>query len=387
MNREEETAPLGPQRGLFEIPDGLTYLNCAYMSPQLREVRRVGEEAVARKSRPWEITPRDFFEDSETVRALFARVVGGDAEGVAIIPSVSYGMAVATANIPLETGQNVVVLEEQFPSNVYPWRELAKRHGAEVVTIPRPFAGHDWTSAVLERVDERTAVLAVPNCHWTDGSLLDLRRAGERAREVGAALVVDATQSLGAYPLDVREVRPDFLVSAAYKWLLGPYSLGFLYVGEAYQGGAPIEHNWLNREDSENFAGLVDYRDGFQPGARRYDVGERSNPVLLPMAIAALQQILGWGVGKISESIGGLTDLIEAEAEKRGIEAIPKERRGRHMIGLGIGPEAPPDLAARLASENVFVSVRGGSLRVSPHLYNTERDVERLFDSLDRHLR
>ena len=201
------------------------------------------------------------------------------------------------------------------------------------------------------------------------------------------ALVVDATQSLGAQPLDVSEVRPDFLISAAYKWLLGPYSLGFMYVSEAYRGGTPIEHNWLNRESSEDFAGLVDYRDNFQPGARRYDVGERSNPVLLPMAIVALRQVLDWGVGAISESIGKLTDLVEKEAEKRGIEAIPKERRGRHMIGLGLGPDAPRDLAARLAGENVFVSVRGRSLRVSPHLYNNERDLERLFDSLDRHLR
>lgn len=174
----------GSERGLFEIPDDLAYLNCAYMSPQLRSVREVGEEAVARKSRPWEISPRDFFEGSETARKLFARVVGGEAEGIAIVPSVSYGMAVATANVLLKARQNVVVLEEQFPSNVYPWRELAKRVGAEVVTVLRP-RDHDWTSAVLEYVNERTAVVAVPNCHWTDGSVLDLVRTGERARRSG----------------------------------------------------------------------------------------------------------------------------------------------------------------------------------------------------------
>lgn len=377
---------LGSQRELFEIPEDIAYLNCAYMSPQLRAVRAVGEEAVARKSRPWEIFPRDFFENSETARTLFAYLVGGDAEGVATIPSVSYGMAIATANIPIKAGQNVVVLEEQFPSNVYPWRELAKRMGAAVVTVPRP-AGQDWTSAVLDRVDERTAVVAVPNCHWTDGSFLDLVRTGERAREVGAALVVDATQSLGAYPLDVSEVRPDFLVSAAYKWLLGPYSLGFLYVSEAYREGVPIEHNWISREGSEDFARLVEYTDTYGPGARRYDVGERSNFVLLPMAIEALRQILAWGVENIAASLRRLTDRIEAEAERLGMEAVPKSMRVGHMIGLGLGPEAPKDLAIRLAEENVFVSVRGRNLRVSPHLYNTERDVERLFDSLLRHVR
>jgi selenocysteine lyase/cysteine desulfurase len=218
---------LETQRHLFEIPEEISYLNCAYMSPQLRAVREAGEKAVARKSHPWEISPRDFFENSETARELFARLVGGDMDGVAIIPSVSYGMAVATANVPVKRGHNVVVLAEQFPSNVYPWRELAKRKEAAVVTVPRP-RDHDWTTAALACVDEETAVVAVPNCHWTDGSLLDLARVGERAREVGAALVIDAIQSLGAHPFDVREVQPDFLVASSYKWLLGPYGLGFL---------------------------------------------------------------------------------------------------------------------------------------------------------------
>lgn len=378
--------PLSSQRELFEIPEEVAYLNCAYMSPQLRTVRAAGIEAVARKSRPWEISPHDFFEDSETARELFAELIGGEAQGVAIVPSVSYGMAVATANLPLKAGQNVVVLEEQFPSNVYPWRELSKRTGAEVLTVPRS-ADHDWTSRVLERVNERTAVVAVPNCHWTDGSVLDLVRTGERARQVGAALVVDATQSLGAHPLDVMEVRPDFLVCAAYKWLLGPYSIGFLYASENYWQGTPIEHNWISREGSEDFARLVEYTDAYGPGARRYDVGERSNFVLLPMAIEALRQILAWGVENIAASLRGLTDHIEDEAEKLGIQTVPAAMRVGHMIGLGLGPEAPEDLAARLAEENVFVSVRGQNLRVSPHLYNTERDVERLFDSLARHLR
>jgi selenocysteine lyase/cysteine desulfurase len=372
---------LGDQRELFEMPEEVAYLNCAYMSPQLRSVREIGERAVARKSRPWEITPNDFFEDAEKTRVLFARLIGGEADGVALIPAVSYGMAVAAANVKVEPEENILLLEEQFPSNVYPWRELAKHSGAKLVTVPRP-ADHDWTSVVLEYMDENAAVVAVPNCHWTDGSLVDLARVGGRARQAGAALVVDAIQSLGAYPFDVGEVRPDFLVTSAYKWLLGPYGVGFMYVGEEYREGVPIEHNWINRRGSEDFSRLVDYQDAFQSGARRYDVGERSNFVLLPMANEALRQILDWGVENVSETIGELTDLIEEEARKRGIEAVPAKRRGRHMIGLRLGSRAPEDLAARLAKERVFVSVRGESVRVSPHLYNTEEDVDRLFAAL-----
>jgi selenocysteine lyase/cysteine desulfurase len=373
---------LGDQRELFEVPDDIAYLNCAYMSPQLRSVREVGEAAVARKSRPWEITPDDFFRDSEEIRALFARLVGGEADGVALIPSVSYGISLAAANVPVREDEKILILEDQFPSNVYPWRELATRRGATLVTVPRP-EDHDWTRAVLEEIDERVAVVAVPNCHWTDGSLLDLSPVGAAAREAGAAFVVDAIQSLGAHPFDVAEVGPDFLVASAYKWLLGPYSVGFMYAGEGFREGTPIEHNWINRRGSEDFSGLVNYEDAFQPGARRYDVGERSNFALLPMAAEALRQILDWGVENVSETIGALTDSVEERARELGIHTIPKERRARHMIGLRLGPDAPPDLASRLAARNVFVSVRGESVRVSPHLYNAEKDVERLFAALD----
>jgi selenocysteine lyase/cysteine desulfurase len=129
---------LGSQRDLFEIPQHIAYLNCAYMSPQIRRAREVGESAVSRKSRPWEITPGHFFEDVEVVRTLFARLVGADADGVAVIPSVSYGISVAAANVPVHEGEKIIILEDQFPSNVYSWRELASREGADLVTVPRP---------------------------------------------------------------------------------------------------------------------------------------------------------------------------------------------------------------------------------------------------------
>ena len=324
---------LSSQRQLFEIPEDITYLNCAYMSPQPRGIRETGEKSLALKSEPWKVTPQDFFEESERARDLFAEIIHAEADGVAIVPSVSYGIAVAAANLSVQRGQNILVLDEQFPSNVYPWRELAVERAANLVTVPRP-EDDDWTTALLDHIDEHTAIVAAPNCHWTDGSLVDLVRVGAAVREAGAALVVDATQSLGAHPFDVSEVRPDFLISAGYKWLLGPYSLGFMYVSEEYREGTPIEQNWIVRERSEDFARLVDYRDGFQPGARRYDVGERSNFVLLPMANAAVRQVLDWGVENISETIGLLTERIEKSAAKFGLGATAEDYRGRHMIGL-----------------------------------------------------
>lgn len=375
------STPLPSQRDHFDIPDGITYLNCAYMSPLLRSVCAAGEAGVRRKARPWQLRPADFFGESEELRTLFARLIGGDADGIAIIPSVSYAMAIAAANLPSAPGRRILMLADQFPSNVYPWQDLARRTGATVVTIPRP-PDHDWTAAVLAAIDERVAIVAVPNCHWTDGGLLDLAHIGHACRAAGAALVVDATQSLGAHPLDVGSIQPDFMVAAAYKWLLGPYGLAFMYVAPRHRKGIPLEHNWLNREGSEDFRGLVDYREGFQPGARRYDMGERSNPILLPMAAVALRQLLDWGVPAIGRTLAALTLVAERGAHALGFDATPADRRAGHMIGLRIPATIAADLDARLAAANVFVSMRGSSMRVSPHLYNTPGDIERLLEVL-----
>jgi selenocysteine lyase/cysteine desulfurase len=368
------------QRDLFEMPDDIAYLNCAYMGPLLRRSRAAGEPGLARKSRPWRITAPDFFKESEETRALFAKLVGADADGVAIIPSASYGIAVAAANLPIAAGQRILTLADEFPSNVYAWRDLAERTGATLVTIPRP-ADYDWTAAVLAELDERTAVAALPNAHWTDGGLVDLSHIGERAREVGAALVVDGSQSVGAYPFDVNAIQPDFLVSAAYKWLLGPYSLGFLYAAPHRRMGRPLEWNWIARAGSEDFAGLVNYRDEFQPGARRYDMGERSNFALLPVAKAALEQLLAWGVEEIAATLRSMTDEVVSRATALGLSVAPAHLHASHLTGLR-AKRLPADLPARLAQSQVYVSVRGDSIRVSPHLYNTQADIDRLFATL-----
>ena len=369
------------QRHLFDLPAEIAYLNCAYMSPILKRAAAVGAEAIARKCRPWTITAADFFADSERARALFAELLGASAEDVAIVPAASYGLAVAAANLPLAPGERILVLAEQFPSNVFAWRELAKQRGGEVLTIPRPADG-DWTAAVLEELDERVGIAALPQCHWTDGGLLDLVAIGERCREVSSALVLDATQSLGALPLDLARVRPDYLVCAGYKWLLGPYSLGYLYVAPEHQGGRPLEQNWITREASQDFARLIDYAERYQPGARRFDVGERSNFALLPVSIVGLEQLLAWGVPAIAATLAARTAAIERRAAALGLASAAADRRAGHYLGLGFPEGLPAGLPERLAREQVHVSLRGASLRVTPHLYNDEADLDRLFDVL-----
>lgn len=370
------------QRHLFDIPDDIAYLNCAYMSPQLNAVRDVGRAAVELQSHPWRLGAPDFFGASDDARSLFASLIGGDADGVALVPSVSYGIGLAAANLPIGRGRTVVVMAEQFPSNVYPWRESAARTGGEVLTAAKPEEG-DWTEAIVSLIDDRTAVVAIPQVHWADGRRIDLPAVGEAARRVGAALVVDATQSAGASPLDLDAVRPDFLAAAGYKWLMGPYSFCYVWAAPERREGVPLEHNWIARAGAEDFAGLVDYRDRYQAGARRYDVGERSNFTLAPMAAAALRRLIDWTPEKIAATTAVLTGRIEEGAVRLGLQPIIAAHRESHLIGVRIPGGTPKDLAEAFGAAGVYVSVRGDSVRISPHVYNTIADVDRLLEVLE----
>lgn len=369
------------QRHLFDIPDEVAYFNCAYLAPLMQRVRAAGHAGVDRKSQPWQIGPEDFFAESEQARALFAALIGASADDVAIIPAVSYGMAVAAALVDIRAGDEIVVLQDQFPSNYYPWLEVARAKQASMITVKRP-EDMDWTSALLQATNKHTAVVACPHVHWIDGSLIDLVRVGQKCRQVGAVLALDATQSVGALPISVHQVQPGFLVAAAYKWLLGPFSLGFMYVNPAYQEGRPLEHNWLNRKGSEDFAGLVNYCDDFQSGARRFDVGERSNFALMPMAVAALQQVLAWEVPRIQETLSHMTMDLSIRARELGLGVIPSEKRAGHILGLRFPKALPDGLLQRLSAEKVYISLRGNAMRISPHLYNNEKDMDRLMTVL-----
>ncbi|MEM9055997.1 MAG: aminotransferase class V-fold PLP-dependent enzyme [Pseudomonadota bacterium] len=377
--------PIDCQRALFDIPDSIAYFNCAYMAPQLKSVTEAGIAAVSRKARPWEIGVDDFFADAATLKEQIAELLSAAPADIALTPSVSYGLSTAAANLRLGAGERILVLDGQFPSNVYPWRELARIVGASVVTVERPESG-DWTEALLVAIGDTAACVAIPNVHWTDGALIDLETVSARCREIGAALVIDATQSLGAMPLSVKTVQPDFVAGALYKWLLGPYSLGFLYASPAHQDGRPLEYNWMTRKGSEDFAGLVRYRDEYQPGAARYDVGERSNFALLPMAIEALRQIERWGVAEIEASLNLVTGQIAERAGELGLTVAPASQRCSHFLGLTFPDGVPEPLLTMLREAEVYVSVRGDSIRVAPHLYNSAEDVARLFAVLENAL-
>ena len=375
---------LPPQRDAFDLPDGVAYLNCAFMAPQLRRVSEVGIAAVQRKQRPWRIGPADFFDHLERLRGLFAQLIQGDAEGVAVVPAASYAVSTAAVNVSASGESRIVVLADQYPSNVYPWRDLARRSGASVVAVERPDDG-DWTRAVVESIDERTVAVAVPNCHFMTGALIDVATIGEAARTVGATFVIDATQSLGVLPLDVNEVGADMVVAAGYKWLLGPYSVGYAWMAPHCRDWRPLEHHWAGREGSEDFAHLTSYTATFRPGARRFDGGEASNFVLLPMALAALETVTEWSVERVAATVEPLTAAVVNGAAAIGLP-VHAEPHARHIVGLRLPVGSPAAVVQGLAEAQVHVSLRGESLRISPYVFNTADDVERLLAALRRAL-
>jgi len=378
---QERVEPLADQRAQFEVDGDVAYFNTAALSPLLRSVRKAGEDALARRAKPWAISTRDWFSDAEELRSRFARLINGSADGVALVPATSYGLAVAARNLKARPGERVLVLDQEFPSGYYTWRRFAERSGAELLVVRRE-RGQTWTDAIVGAIDDRVAVASVPNVHWTNGAYVDLGRVAAALREAGSAFVIDASQSLGAVPLDVAALRPEAVVTVGYKWLLGPFSLGFLYLDPALHNGEPLEENWIVREGADDFSQLVDYRDEYQPGARRFDVGQRTSFHLTPMALEAIRRLLDWTVPRVGATLRLRTDEIASRAEALGLTILPRQERAPHMLGLDLPAAAARRAGAALEKARVVASMRGSSLRISPHLHNNQEDVDRLLNAV-----
>lgn len=372
------------KRAKFSLPRNSTYLNCAYMSPLLKSAEKAGLRGLRLKRNPADIHPEDFFSIVSGLRNEFARLIGEDnGSRIAIVPSASYGLATASKNAMIKQGEHVIVVAEQFPSNYYPWQALVAETGAglKVVAPEKAFKdrGKIWNEKLLDSINAKTRVVALPHVHWTDGTLFDLEAVRQRTSEVGALLIVDGTQSVGALPFNVQKIKPDALICAAYKWLLGPYGIGLAYYGERFDNGRPVEENWINRLGSDNFSSLVTYEPRYQPGAQRYSVGEQSNFILAPMALKSIAQINRWHVENIQDYCEAITGPVIDRLRERGflIEELPY--RASHLFG--IRHSTPLDsqlLREKLQKRKIQLSIRGDAIRVSPHVYNDAEDLNRL---------
>ncbi len=386
--------PLTCQSDLFSIPPGHCYLNSAYMGPLAKPVQQAGVQALLQRGAPFSITAADFFKPAERTRALFAQLVNADPERIAFVPTAAYATALVAKNVRPRAGQNVVMLGEMFPSNVYPWRNW-RAGGVEMRMVAAPDAPWSapapgrsraglWNAAVLDAIDANTVLVAAEQAHWADGTLFDLERIGQRCRKVGAVFVVDATQTAGAMPLDVRALQPDLLVAHSYKAMLCNYGLGFAVLSDRFLDASPLEESWLTRAGSENFARLVEYEDAYAPGMRRFDTSLRANTSFILMLEVACQMLLEWQPPRVRDYLLGIERGAVQRLRALGFEVADEAQRAANIFGVKLPPGLAPEACREaLARQQIHVSVRGSAVRVAPHVYNDAADLNRLADALE----
>jgi selenocysteine lyase/cysteine desulfurase len=381
---------LGSQRALFEMPRHICYLNSASYSPLPLRTQEAGRAAVGRKGAPWTLDAAFANGQHDRARTAAARLINADPADVALIPSISYGVATAAKVLTIERGARVIVLEDDHSSPVLEWQTRADAQGFAVETVRRPDNG-DWTSAVLAAIERSGAppvgLASISSVHWSDGGLIDVEKVGAALRQRGAAFLIDATHSAGVLTMDVRRLDPDFVMFPTYKWLLGPYGRAFLYIAKRHQGGIPLEQTSFGRRNvrAENEVYFTDV--SYVPDARRFDMGERDHFISMEMASIGMEMMAEWGAAAVAQRLLMLTERI-AEGLRGTKVSVPERRlRAPHILSLGFNDGMPAGLLEGLATEGVYVAARLGRMRISPHVFNDEADADRFVAILTQRLR
>jgi selenocysteine lyase/cysteine desulfurase len=380
---------LASQRDLFQMPRDICYLNSASYSPLPLRTLEAGRAAVLRKGTPWTLEPAFANGQHARARTAAARLINADVADIALIPSISYGVATAAKVLTIERGARVIVLENDHSSPVLEWQTRAAAQGFVVETVRQPDDA-DWTAAILaaiERPDAAPVGLAsISSVHWSDGGLIDIEKVGAALRQRGASFLVDATHSVGVLTMDVRRLDPDFVIFPTYKWLLGPYGRAFLYIARRHQGGIPLEQTASGRRNvrAENAVYFADA--GYVADARRFDMGERDHFISMEMASIGMEMMADWGAAAVVQRLTMLTDRIADGVRDIGVSVPERGVRAPHILSLGFKDGMPEGLVDGLASEGVFVAARLGRMRISPHLFNDEADADRFVAALTRRL-
>ncbi|WP_421988620.1 aminotransferase class V-fold PLP-dependent enzyme [Roseococcus sp.] len=380
---------LASQRHLFDIPRDVAYLNAAAWSPLPLAVQEAGRMGVGRKTHPWDLDAALPGRVIERARAAAAALIGAEAEDVAVIPSISYGVAVAGKIFAPPAGSRVLVFEDDHSSPVLEWLARAPAQGFTVETVRRPGDG-DWTAAVEEAIARPGAPLSIAsisNLHWADGTVLDMDRIAAALKAKGAALLIDATHGAGMMELDVTRIDPDFLIFPTYKWVLGPYGRAFLYIAKRHQDGVPLEQTGFGRKGVLNDRTPYLSDLSYAPTARRFDMGERDHFVGLEMAAVGLELMASWGHAAIAERCGMLTARLEEGLAAAGAILPRRALRAPHVLSVSFPKGMPAGFVEALAAEKAFAAPRLGCLRISPHVYNDEEDVDRFVAAYGRCLR
>jgi cysteine desulfurase/selenocysteine lyase len=371
------------RREEFSALDDAIYLNSASVGPIPERTRRRIDEYSSMRTAPHRMNDHDFFSELDQARALTAQLLNVTAGEIALAFNTSYGLNLAARGLPLERGDVVLASDREFPANVYPWIRLADG-GVSLELAPVTAEGWPDEDFLVERMaDPKVRVLAVSLVQFSNGFKVDLDRLSRRARETNTFLVVDAIQGLGAVPVDLQATPVDILSCGGQKWLLSPWGSGFVYVRkELIPVVEPVVMGWMAFEGTDDFTRLTEYDPHLRGDAKRYEM------ISLPFQDFAgynlsVQLLLDAGIPAIARHIADVQEPVLAWAARKGVRITsPVGAHGSGIVCVAV-PE-PAEAYQAIRAQGVIASVREGAIRLSPHLFNTVDEMERVTKMLGR---
>jgi len=378
---------LASQRGLFAVPRDICYLNSASYSPLPVRTQEAARDAVSRKGAPWLLDAGFANRQHERARAAAARLINAEASDVALISSVSYGVATVGKILAIPTGARVLVLENDHSSPILEWKTRASSQGFTIDEVRQPIDG-DWTSAVLAAIERtgapRLALVSISSVHWSDGGLIDIDKVSLALKRQGALFLIDATHGVGVIAMDVKSLDPDFVIFPTYKWLLGPYGRAFIYMARRHQNGIPLEQAAFGRRGVRADADIYFADVSYVAGARRFDMGERDHFISMEMAAIGMEMMAEWGTEAVVERLAMLTARIAEGLDGTKVRLMDTRFRAPHILSLRFAGGLPAGLVEGLTEEGIHVAARLSRMRLSPHVFNDEEDIDRFVAALKR---
>jgi cysteine desulfurase / selenocysteine lyase len=368
----------------FEIEDAI-YLNLAGQSPMPKVAHRAVQTAIEWKKFPHRIADSAYFEIPNRIRASIAQLIGGKSEEVALTSGASTGMSAVAYGLTWKPGDEVLTAKGEFPLQYATWKPMEAREGI-VMKVVSPRERFITADDFLAAMTPKTRMVSASLVRFDNGVLLDAARIAAACHAQGALLLLDVSQCCGGMPLDVAKLGADFLVCAGYKWLLSPYGTGFFWAkNEHIEKMRPGPFYWAAAEGAQNFHSLALENPKPVRGARRWDIAETSNYFNFAAMDASLQFVLQLGPETVEAHNRKLIDfMFERLPKDRCVPASPLDssRRGPYGCFAARSPEKTSELYQKLVNEKIITSLREGNIRVSPHLYNTERDIDRLITAI-----
>jgi selenocysteine lyase/cysteine desulfurase len=380
---------LASQRGRFAVPRDICYLNSASYSPLPLRTQEAARDAVGRKAAPWMLDTGFANRQHERARAAAARLINAEADDVALISSVSYGVATVGKILSIPAGMRVLVLENDHSSPILEWQTRSTSAGFTIETVRQPVDG-DWTSAVLAAIERpgasRLALASISSVHWSDGGMIDIEKVGAALKRQSALFLIDATHGVGVIAMDVKSLDPDFVIFPTYKWLLGPYGRAFIYIARRHQNGIPLEQTAAGRREIRSDAEIYFADTGYATGGRRFDMGERDHFISMEMAAIGMEMMAEWGAEAVGERLGMLTARIAEALDGSKVRRMDPRFRSPHILSLGFAGGLPAGLVEGLAGEGIHVAARLSRMRISPHVFNDEEDIDRFVAALKKRI-